>query len=133
MALRDDLEADLNANFFNVDEFGETVTLHRGNAETSMQGLYDTPVMTDDSIGPDVNAIEHFPRLFVRQRDLPDGRPAKNDKFVLSANQFHSALTLIANDFIFEKDGVVVYRCKYGATQCQTQTQVQEPQQTQQT
>ena len=60
-------------------------------------------------------------------------RPAKNDKFVLSANQFHSALTLIANDFVFEKDGVVVYRCKYGATQCQTQTQVQEPQQTQQT
>ena len=126
MSFRDDLTDDLNANFFNVEEFGETATLQRGNAEATLQCLYDTPVDTDDSVGPDVSAVEHFPRLFVRQADLPGGKPSKDDKFVLGATQFHSAIVLICNEFVFEKDGVVVYRCKYGAPQCPPQTQTQE-------
>lgn len=111
MAFRDDLADDLNANFFNVEEFGEMVTLKRGNAEVMLQGLFDTPVA--ESSGTDVTAIEHYPRLFVRQADLPDGKPTKNDCFVLGSTGFHSAISLIALDFVFEKDGVVVYRCKH--------------------
>ena len=112
MAFRDDLTDDLNANFFNVEEFGETVTLKRGNAEVTLQGLFDTPV-ADDSGDEGVSSIRHYPRLFVRQADLPDGKPVKDDSFVLGSTGFHSAIALTAIDFVFEKDGVVVYRCKH--------------------
>lgn len=115
MSFKSDLTDDLNTNFFNTEEFGELVTLRRGSAEASVHGLFDTPVSTTDSMGPDVSVIDHFPRLFVRQADLPGGKPAKNDRFTLAASEFHSALSLVAIDFLFEKDGVVVYRCKYGA------------------
>lgn len=113
MSFKSDLTDDLNANFFNAEEFGELVTLRRGAAETTVHGLFDTPVENDPN-GLDVTAIEHYPRLFIRQADLPDGKPSKSDRFVLAASEFHSALALIAIDFVFEKDGVIVYRCKYG-------------------
>jgi hypothetical protein len=112
MSFRDDLTEDLNANFFNVEEFGETITLRRGNAEASIQCLYDSPVISDASVGTDVNTVEHFPRLFVRSVDLPDGKPQRDDRFDLASTEFHSAISLIAMDFVFEKDGTVMYRCK---------------------
>lgn len=111
-AFLDDLTADLANNFFNVEEFGENLTLIRGGTSTTIQGLYDSPVATADSMGIDVEAIAHYPRLFVRQADLPGGKPSKNDRFALYSNQFHSSLSLVALDYVFEKDGVVVYRCK---------------------
>lgn len=113
MSFRDDLAEDLNANFFNTEEFGETATLHRGNAEVSLQCLYDSPVISEASVGPDVGTVEHYPRLFVRSIDLPNGKPQRGDRFDLAATGFHSALSLIAEDFVFEKDGVVMFRCKY--------------------
>ena len=113
MSFRSDLAADLNTNFFNVDEFGEMVTLTRGNTSVTLQGLYDTPVVQND-LGAESTAIEHFPRLFVRQADLPDGKPAKGDVFTLASTDFHTAIKIIALDYVFEKDGVVCYRCKYG-------------------
>lgn len=113
MSFRSDLTEDLSTNFFNVDEFGESVVLARGNSSVTMPGLYDTPVVQND-LGADSTAIEHFPRLFVRQADLPDGKPAKGDVFTLAATDFHTAIKLVALDYVFEKDGVVCYRCKYG-------------------
>ena len=127
MSFRDDLTEDLNANFFNVEEFGEMATLRRGNAEASMRCLYDSPVIQDASVGTDVSTVEHFPRLFVhlpvlfhpriprlfvRSVDLPDGKPQRDDRFDLASTEFHSAISLIAKDFVFEKDGTVMYRCK---------------------
>lgn len=108
----DDLTADLANSFFSVEDFGENLTLIRGGQTITIQGLYDSPVVAADSMGIDVEAIAHYPRLFVRQADLPEGKPRKNDKFVLASNQFHSSLSLVALDYVFEKDGVVVYRCK---------------------
>ena len=113
MSFRDDLAEDLNANFFNTEEFGETATLHRGNAEVSLQCLYDSPVISEASVGPDVGTVEHYPRLFVRSIDLPNGKPQGGDRFDLDATGFHSAISLIAKDYVFEKDGVVMYRCEY--------------------
>lgn len=113
MSFRSDLADDLNTNFFNVDEFGEMVSLERGQTTVSLQGLYDTPVVQNE-LGAESTAIEHFPRLFVRQADLPDGKPAKGDVFDLASTDFHTAIKLIALDYVFEKDGVVCYRCKYG-------------------
>lgn len=108
----DDIEEDLNQSFFNVEEFGENLTLVRGSQSYVIQGLFDTPQVPTDSVGIEVDGITHYNRLFVRQKDLPDGKPKKGDKFVLSASNFHSALTLVALDYVFEKDGCVVYRCK---------------------
>jgi hypothetical protein len=116
MSFRGDLTDDLRTNFFNVDEFGEMVTLTRGNTSVTLQGLYDTPVVQND-LGAESTAIEHFPRLFVRQADLPGGKPAKGDVFTLSSTDFHTAIKLVALDYVFEKDGVVCYRCKYGVIQ----------------
>ena len=113
MSFRSDLTDDLSTNFFNVDEFGETVSLTRGQTQVSLPGLYDTPVVQNE-LGADSTAIEHFPRLFVRQADLPGGKPAKNDVFDLASTDFHTAIKLVALDYVFEKDGVVCYRCKYG-------------------
>ena len=111
MAFKDDLTADLSATFFNPQEFGEQVTLIRGSSESVISGLYDTPV-APDSLGGDVDAIQHYPRLFVRSADLPAGKPRKGDKFRIASTPFHSACLLCALDYVFEKDGVVVYRCK---------------------
>lgn len=113
MSFRDDLTEDLNANFFNIGEFGEMATLRRGNAEVSLQCLFDTPVIPDASVGNDVETVEHYPRLFVRSVDLPDGNPQCGDCFDLSSTEFHSAISLFAQDYVFEKDGTVMYRCKY--------------------
>ena len=116
MSFRSDLTEDLCTNFFNTDEFGEMVTLTRGNTSVTLQGLYDTPVVQNE-LGADSTAIEHFPRLFVRQADLPGGKPAKGDVFTLASTDFHTAIKIIALDNVFEKDGVVCYRCKYGVIQ----------------
>ena len=113
MSFRSDLTEDLRTNFFNVDEFGEMVTLNRGQTQVALQGLYDTPVVQNE-LGADSTAIEHFPRLFVRQADLPGGKPSKDDVFTLASTDFHAAIKLVALDYVFEKDGVVCYRCKYG-------------------
>ncbi|MBO7060110.1 MAG: hypothetical protein J6W54_03305 [Fibrobacter sp.] len=108
MSFKDDLMQDLNDSFFNEDEFGEVVTLTRGGASCQMKGLFDTPGLSNESVG-EVSVIAHTPRLFVRSSDLPDSKPRKGDVFTLGSTPFHRAMKLSAIDFVFEKDGTVVY------------------------
>lgn len=109
MSFKDSLINDLNNSFFNRNEFGEDVVLIRNGQQYSLQGLYDEQSLDGSSIGAEVEAISHRPRLFVTAADLPNGKPVKGDRFSLSKTPFHSALTLVARDFVFEKDGVVIY------------------------
>ena len=110
-AFRTQLTEDLRATFFNPEEFGEQVTLTRGNTSVAMRGLFDAPgIEGGEQLGGDVNSISHAPRLFVRSADLPDNKPLKGDIFALELNEFHKARKLRAVDFVFEQDGAVVYR-----------------------
>lgn len=108
MSFKDDLMNDLDETFFNPDDFGEEVTLTRGNNSVVMRGLFDTPGLSED-VG-EVSVIAHEPRLFVRSSDLPDSKPRKGDVFTLGSTPFHRAMKLSAIDFVFEKDGTVVYK-----------------------
>ena len=109
MSFKDDLMQDLNDSFFNENEFGEVVTLIRGGASYQMKGLFDTPGLSNEGVD-EVSVIAHEPRLFVRSSDLPDSKPRKGDVFALGSTPFHRAMKLSAIDFVFEKDGTVVYR-----------------------
>ena len=109
MSFKDVLVDDLHDSFLNRDEFGEDVVLTRNGEEFTLQGLYDEQSLDGASIGAEVEAISHRPRLFVAASDLPNGEPRKGDIFELSATPFHKAITLEAKDYVFEKDGVVVY------------------------
>lgn len=109
MSFKDDLMQDLNDSFFNENEFGEVVTLIRGNNSVAMRGLFDTPGLSEESVG-EVSVIAHELRLFVRSSDLPDSKPRKGDVFTLGSTPFHRAMKLSAIDFVFEKDGTVVYK-----------------------
>lgn len=109
MSFKETLVDDLTNSFFNTNEFGEEVVLVRGNTRKTISGLYDEQALNGESVGAEIDAISHRPRLFVSASDLPNGKPGKGDKFILSATPFHSALTLTARDFVFEKDGVVIY------------------------
>lgn len=100
---------DMDDTFTNPQDFGENVVLIRDGVEYAMSALYDEPSLDGSSVGADVDVISHHPRLFVSSANLPNGRPAKGDKFRLEATEFHSAVLMIARDFDFEKDGSVVY------------------------
>ena len=110
MSLRDDMMNDLADSFLNTDEFGEVVTLTRGGKTYEMQGLYDSPAVSSDVI--DIDSIAHSCRLIVRASDLPDSKPRKGDTFALASNQFHTALNLEVRDFVFEKDGTVIFQLR---------------------
>ena len=103
---------DLDNSFLNVDDFGEVVTLRRGDNQYSVKGLYDELPLNGEDMGAGVDAISHNPRLFVSASSLPNGFPKKGDKFDLESNEFHSSKKLVAKDFEFPKDGVVVYYLK---------------------
>lgn len=109
MSFKDTLIDDLHDSFLATSDFGEDVVLTRNGVEYTIPGLYDEQSLDGAAIGAEVEAISHRPRLFVTAADLPNGKPVKGDKFTLSATPFHSALTLVAKDYVFEKDGVVVY------------------------
>lgn len=104
------LEEDLHANFLCTDEFGEDVVLVRDGLRIKMPGLFDTPSLDGDALGIELEAVAHRPRLFVKASDLPGGRPRKNDVFELKQNEYHPAGCFRGVDFVFERDGVVVYR-----------------------
>lgn len=110
MSFKADLNSDLHEVFFNTEEFGEVVTLTRGKDSVAMRGLFDSPGVSGEQLGGEVEAISHAPRLFVRSVDLPNGKPAKGDVFELIANDLHAARKLRAVDYVFEQDGTVVYR-----------------------
>lgn len=109
MSFKDSLINDLHDSFFNTNEFGEDVVLIRNGERKTIPGLYDEQSLDGSSIGAEVEAISHRPRLFVTAADLPNGKPVKGDRFELSKTPFHKSLKLIAKDFVFEKDGVVIY------------------------
>lgn len=112
MSFKSQMVDDLHEVFLNADDFGEAVTLVRGQATYAMNGLYDELPLNGEGLGGNIDAISHNPRLFVSASDLPGGAPRKGDVFVLSANEFHSSRRLVAKDFEFPKDGIVVYYLK---------------------
>lgn len=112
MSFKSQMVDDLQNVFLNTDDFGETVTLVRGASSFAMKGLYDELPLNGEGLGGNADAISHNPRLFVSASDLPGGAPKKGDIFVLSSNEFHAARRLIAKDFEYPKDGVVVYYLK---------------------
>lgn len=105
---RSDLEDDMVKNHLNPDEFGEWVGyIPKGSAgEVRIQGVYDE-LPQAENIGAEVEVISHRPRLICRASDLPVGSPAKGDKVVLSANEWHKAATLRVVDFASDKLGAV--------------------------
>lgn len=107
MSFRDALEADMVANHFNPDEFGEwfTFTTSAG-AASQVLGVYDETPMTE-STGAEVGSIAHHPRLLCRVSDLPAGSPAKGDRVTLAANVWHKAGTFRVVDFGNDKLGVI--------------------------
>lgn len=112
MSFNSQMVSDLQNVFLNTDDFGENVTLKRGGNTFAMRGLYDELPLNGEGLSGNVEAISHNPRLFVSASDVPGGAPKKGDVFVLSANEFHSARTLVSKDFEFPKDGVIVYYLK---------------------
>lgn len=108
--LREDLENDITQSFLSVADFGETATLLRGGSEYPVPVLFDMPTLSADSLGIVTEAISHTCRLYVKASNLPDSRPRKGDRFSLSGNEFHSAVNLLAKDYVFERDGIVCYR-----------------------
>ena len=112
MSFKSQMVDDLQDVFLNTEDFGEMVTLVRGASTHAMRGLYDELPLDGDGLGGNVEAISHNPRLFVSASDLPGGAPRRGDIFLLGANEFHAARRLVAKDFEFPKDGIVVYYMK---------------------
>lgn len=110
MSFKEMYIADMRATSLNVDEFGETVTLTRGENSFTLAGCFDTPSLDGAAIGAEVEAIAHQPRLFVCAADLPEQKPERGDRFTLGATAFHAAGVYYAVDFAFEKDGSVCYK-----------------------
>lgn len=110
-AFSESLNDDLNDVFFDVEAFGDDVTLIRGSERIALRGLYDTMVVENDP-GPDVAAISHRPRLSVRKIDLPGQVARKGDVFeiVQKKDGFHKTLKLKAVEFADESYGVVTYQ-----------------------
>lgn len=106
------LNDDLDAVFIDREAFGSAVVLVRGADRFSMNGLYDAQALeSGESLGPDVTAISHRPRLVVRKVDLPGQVARKSDVFEIeSKSGFQKFMKLKAVDFADESDGTVTYR-----------------------
>lgn len=113
MSFKSDMNDDLQSVFFNIEEFGEQVTLTRSGTQYSMRGMFDVQCLDGETLGNDVSAISHRPRLFVRSVDLPECKARKNDLWDVAATPQHPAYALRAVDFAFEADGVVVYQLEF--------------------
>lgn len=113
MSFKEMLVDDVDKVFINKTEFGETATLVRGKSTCTLNVLYDELPLNGENMGSGIDAISHNPRLFVSASALPDGRPRKGDVFLISAGELHPvAKRLVAKDFEYPKDGVVVYYLK---------------------
>ena len=112
MSFKSQMVSDLQTVFLNPDDFGEMVTLVRNSVTYAMKGLYDELPLNGEALGGNIDAISHNPRLFVSASDIPEGTPKKGDMFIISANEFHSAKRLVAKDFEYPKDGLIVYYLK---------------------
>lgn len=106
------LNEDLDAVFIDREAFGSAVVLVRGSERFSMNGLYDAQALeSGESLGPDVTAISHRPRLVVRKVDLPGQVARKGDVFEIDMKSgFQKSLKLKAVDFADESDGTVTYQ-----------------------
>lgn len=111
-AFSESLNEDLNGVFFDVEAFGNAVVLVRGSDRIQMNGLYDAQALdSGESLGPDVTAISHRPRLVVRKVDLPRQVARKGDVFEIEMKSgFQKSLKLKAVDFADESDGTVTYQ-----------------------
>ena len=103
------LMSDLQDSFLCEREFGEMGTLVRDGESRTLRVLYDEPSLDGLSLGVEMEAVAHRPRAFVSVADLPGGVPKKRDVLLLGKTEFHGPKRLVAKDFTFERDGVVVY------------------------
>lgn len=106
------LNDDLDSTFFNLGEFGETVTLTRAGESFTMKAIFDVQCLDGEDIGGET-AISHRPRLHVRAVDLPNRVARKSDKWSIAQNELHDAAELYAVDIASEADGVVVIELEY--------------------
>lgn len=108
-SFKESLMSDLQDSFLCEREFGEIGMLVRSGESREVRVLYDEPSLDGVSLGVELEAIAHRPRAFVSVADLPDGVPRKKDVLILGETEFHGKKKLVAKDFTFERDGVVVY------------------------
>ncbi len=108
-SFRESLMSDLQDSFLCEREFDEIGTLVRNGESRELRVLYDEPSLDGVSLGVEFEALAHRPRTFVSVADLPDGVPRKKDMLLLEETEFHGKKKLVAKDFTFERDGVVVY------------------------
>lgn len=113
MSFKDDLNSDLDTVFFDLDEFGEQVTLTRGAQSYTMRGLYDVQCLDGETLEGDVSAISHRPCITVSSADLPGGVARKGDLWTVAETPLHRSASLRAVDFASEADGVVVIQLEY--------------------
>ena len=108
-SFKETLMSDLQDSFLCEREFGEMGTLVRDGESRTIRVLYDEPSLDGLSLGVEMEAVAHRPRAFVSVADLPGGVPKKRDVLLLGKTEFLGPKRLVAKDFTFERDGVVVY------------------------
>lgn len=113
MSFKSDMNDDLQSVFFNLEEFGEQVTLTRSGTQYSMCGMFGVQCLDGETLGNDVSAISHRPRITVRSADLPGGVARKGDLWTVAETPLHRSASLRAVDFASEADGVVVIQLEY--------------------
>lgn len=103
------LDDDLRDIFFNPEEFGEVVTISRGDSAFQVRAMFDSPSMQGQSLGTDAKVISHQPRIFFSVAELPENKVEKGDIVALSAKMHqHKAGCYEVVDFAEESDGMIV-------------------------
>lgn len=93
----DQLEDDLNDNFFNLDEFAEEI-IYRPSAgpEVTIQGLFDFP-STSVASESEVDVIDNRPHMTIKESDIPGGKLKSTDRFIIRGIEYEAATNDGAN------------------------------------
>lgn len=90
----DQLEADLNDNFFNLDEFGEDIVYRPAvGPEVTIQGLFDFPSSAVSSEAEE-DVIDNRPHMTIKESDIPGGKLRSDDRFVIRSQEYQA----VSND-----------------------------------
>ena len=83
-AFMDQLDADLNAVFFNLAEFGELITYFPQGETigTEIRALFDRP-WSSAATGSTVDVVENRPHLTIREKDVDGGEVNSGDRFMV--------------------------------------------------
>lgn len=103
------LDDDLRDLFLNPEEFGEVVTISRGDSVSQVRAMFDSPSMQGQNLGSDASVISHQPRIFFSVAELPENKVEKGDIVTLCAKMHqHKAGCYEVVDFAEESDGMIV-------------------------